>query len=227
MGSFISKIKQKHIHLQERGKKKVDYRLITERLQTMISKSEQLRITEVNETTNWSLWSHTNLYELSWWLSSKNFCLQWWRYGKWGFDPWVWKVPGERNGNPIQNSYLGNPMNREALSMGLQELDVTQPQTPIYGACLCVKLFQLYLTAILWTVACQASLSMEFPRQEYWRGCHALLQGIFLTQGVNSLLLSLLHWQAGHLLLTLPGKPIIYTMVNHFCQIYLPLSLEI
>ena len=52
MGSFISKIKQKHIHLQERGKKKVDYRLITERLQTMISKSEQLRITEVNETTN-------------------------------------------------------------------------------------------------------------------------------------------------------------------------------
>ena len=56
-------------------------------------------------------------------------------------------------------------MNREALSMGLKELDITQPQTPIYGACL--KLFQLYLTAILWTVACQASLSMEFPRQEY------------------------------------------------------------
>ena len=27
-------------------------------------------------------------------------------------------------------------------------------------------------------------------------GCHVLLQGIFLTQGSNSSLLSLLHWQA-------------------------------
>ena len=26
-------------------------------------------------------------------------------------------------------------------------------------------------------------------------GCHALLQGIFLTQGVNPCLLRLLHWQ--------------------------------
>ena len=30
---------------------------------------------------------------------------------------------------------------------------------------------------------CQAPLSMGFFRQEYWNGCHALLQGIFLTQG--------------------------------------------
>jgi len=26
---------------------------------------------------------------------------------------------------------------------------------------------------------------MEFSRQEYWSGCHALLQGIFPTQGSN------------------------------------------
>ena len=26
-----------------------------------------------------------------------------------------------------------------------------------------------------WTVACQAPLSMEFSRQEYWSGCHSLL----------------------------------------------------
>ena len=32
------------------------------------------------------------------------------------------------------------------------------------------------------TVACQAPLSMELPRQEYWSGCHFLLQGIFPTQ---------------------------------------------
>ena len=30
-------------------------------------------------------------------------------------------------------------------------------------------------------------------------GCHALLQGIFLTQGQNSCLLCLLHWQEGSL----------------------------
>ena len=43
----------------------------------------------------------------------------------------------------------------------------------------------------LWTVACQAPLSTGFFRQKYWCGCHALLQGIFLTQGLNPGLLHL------------------------------------
>ena len=34
-----------------------------------------------------------------------------------------------------------------------------------------------------WTRARQGPLSMGFSRQEYWRGLHFLLQGIFLTQG--------------------------------------------
>ena len=38
-------------------------------------------------------------------------------------------------------------------------------------------------------------------------GCHALLQGIFLTQGSNLYLLQLLHWQVGSLPLEPPGKP--------------------
>ena len=33
---------------------------------------------------------------------------------------------------------------------------------------------------------------MEFSRQEFWSGCHSLLQGIFLTQGLN---LGLLHYR--------------------------------
>ena len=37
-------------------------------------------------------------------------------------------------------------------------------------------------------------------------GCHALLQGIFLTQGLNPRLLCLLRWQAGSLPLVPPGK---------------------
>ena len=38
-------------------------------------------------------------------------------------------------------------------------------------------------------------------------GCHALLQGIFPTQGSNPCPLSFLHWQAGALPLAPPGKP--------------------
>ena len=31
-------------------------------------------------------------------------------------------------------------------------------------------------------VALQVPLSLEFSRQQYWSGCHSLVQGIFLTQ---------------------------------------------
>ena len=39
----------------------------------------------------------------------------------------------------------------------------------------------------------QASQYMGFSSQENWRGCHALLQAIFLTQESNLHLLDLLH----------------------------------
>ena len=38
-------------------------------------------------------------------------------------------------------------------------------------------------------------------------GCQFLLQGIFLTQGLNPHLLHLLHWQVDSLALEPPGKP--------------------
>ena len=38
-------------------------------------------------------------------------------------------------------------------------------------------------------------------------GCHALLQGIFLTQALKPWLWHLLYWQAGALPLTPRGKP--------------------
>ena len=53
-----------------------------------------------------------------------------------------------------------------------------------------------------WTVAHQAPLSMEFSGQE----CYFLLQGVFPTQGSNSHLLHLLHWQADSLPLVPPGR---------------------
>ena len=56
------------------------------------------------------------------------------------------------------------------------------------------------------TVAHQAPLSMGFPRQEYWSGCHFLLQRIFPNQGSN---LCLLHWQADSLPLSHQGNCIL------------------
>ena len=46
----------------------------------------------------------------------------------------------------------------------------------------------------------------ESPGKNTGVGCHALLQGIFLTQGLNSSLLCLLPWQAGSLLLLLLSR---------------------
>ena len=48
----------------------------------------------------------------------------------------------------------------------------------------------VWLFMTLWTVACQAPLSMGFSRQEYWRGFLCPPPGIFPTQGSNP---SLLH----------------------------------
>ena len=45
----------------------------------------------------------------------------------------------------------------------------------------------------------------DSPGKDTGVGCHFLLQGIFLTQGLNPRLLRLLHWQAGSLPLVPPG----------------------
>ena len=75
----------------------------------------------------------------------------------------------------------------------------------------CLKLF-----ATLWTIARQTTLSTGFSRQEYWSGCHALLWGIFPTQGSNP---HLLHWQTDSLPLVTPGKPSTYIVIPTFQQL--------
>ena len=51
------------------------------------------------------------------------------------------------------------------------------------------------------TVACQAPLSMEFSRQEYWSELSFPSLGDLPNPGSNLHLLRLLHWQADSLLL--------------------------
>ena len=62
----------------------------------------------------------------------------------------------------------------------------------------------------LWPPRLQPSrllCSWDSPGKNFGVGCHFLLQGIFLTQGLNPHHLCLLHWQAGSLPLVPPGKP--------------------
>ena len=65
--------------------------------------------------------------------------------------------------------------------------------------CQCYRLNCVQLSATPWAVALQAPLSMGFSRQEYWSGSQSLLQGVFLTQGLNLPPLYLPHWQASYL----------------------------
>ena len=51
------------------------------------------------------------------------------------------------------------------------------------------------------------SVHGDSPGKNTGVGCHALLQGIFLTQELNLCLLCLLHLHAGSLPLVPPGKP--------------------
>ena len=51
-----------------------------------------------------------------------------------------------------------------------------------------------------------SSVPGDSPGKNTGVGCHALLQGIFLTQGLNRCLLCLLPWQEGSLPLAPPGK---------------------
>ena len=68
---------------------------------------------------------------------------------------------------------------------------------PYWHQCLLLFCMPAQLLSHVWlfltlrTVAHQAPLSMGFSRQESWSGLHALLQGIFLTQGSNPCVLCL------------------------------------
>ena len=71
--------------------------------------------------------------------------------------------------------------------------------------CAVSRFSRVRLFATPWTVAHQAPL-WDSPDKNTGVGCHALLQGIFPTQGLNLHLLCLLHWQVGSLPLVPPGK---------------------
>ena len=84
-------------------------------------------------------------------------------------------------------------------------MEFIRPMSQTGGSACVLSLFSHnWFFPTLRTVACQAPLSMDSPGKNTGVGCHALLQGIFQTQGSN---LRLLHWQAGSLQLAPLGSP--------------------
>ena len=65
----------------------------------------------------------------------------------------------------------------------------------IYISIISQVLSRVRLFVTLWTAAHQTPLSMRFSRQNTGVGCHFLLQGSLLTQGLKPCHLCLLYWQ--------------------------------
>ena len=70
--------------------------------------------------------------------------------------------------------------------------------TAVFSACVCQSLSCVWLFATVWTIAARLHLFMGSPGKNTAKGCHSLLHGIFLAQGLN---LGLLHcrWALYHL----------------------------
>ena len=73
---------------------------------------------------------HTNVYSCVCillyflrWLSKESTC----QCKRHWFDAWVGKIPGERNGNPLQYSCMGNPMDRETWQATVHGVAKSQP----------------------------------------------------------------------------------------------------
>ena len=69
---------------------------------------------------------------------------------------------------------------RTSLCFGFSTCRIKKSESEVTQSCL-----TLCDPATLWTVARQAPLSMGFSTKNTGVGCRFLLQGIFLTQGLN------------------------------------------
>ena len=91
--------------------------------------------------------------------------------------------------------------------------------------CVCESLSCVRLFATPWTIACQASLSMEFSRQEYWIGLPVPSSGVLPNPGIKPTSHSLLpcrqilyHWATRE-------APAPYSSGFHV-GLYMPFSLQ-
>ena len=136
--------------------------------------------------------------------------------GDLGLIPGLGRSPGEGNGYPLQYSGLENSM--DCINpWGRKQLDTTERLSNIYivwgeWCWVVVAACRLSLFAMNGDYSSRLLCPLAFSRQEYWSGCHTLLQEIFLTWGSNPCPFGLLHLQAGSLPLAPPGN--IYEFIS-------------
>ena len=80
--------------------------------------------------------------------------------------------------------------------------------------CVCLCVFSCVRLYTLWTIACQAPLSMEFSRQEYWIGLPFPSPWCLPNPGSNS---SLLHCRQILYHLSYQGTPFIVEYYSIVC----------
>ena len=79
-------------------------------------------------------------------------------------------------------------------------------------ACTLSRFSHVQLFAMLWTVACQAPLSMGFFWQEYWSGLPCLPPGDLSDPGIEPMSLRSPELAGGFFTTSTPGKPDIHTL---------------
>ena len=111
----------------------------------------------------------------------------------------AWKIPWTEEPGRLQSMGSQRVGPDWATSLSLSEfITSTFTSSCICELCVCM-LSHVQLFVTLWTVACQAPCSWNSPGNNTGVGCHALLQGIFLTprifmtQGPNQCVLHFLH----------------------------------
>ena len=110
----------------------------------------------------------------------------------------AWRIPGtaEPGGLPSMGSHSRTQLKRLSSSSSSYLFCYLSVSICVY---MCIYIIHFVaviqqvshvrLFATLWTIARQAPLSMGSPGKNTGVSCHALLQGIFLTQGSNPSLL--------------------------------------
>ena len=135
------------------------------------------------------------------WVPEKQFSSHWDESTHWSQDKWPRDITGplsewRRVGTREQAEVLSTVGGHQALTLfsrGRLERSagmgppVTFPRE-VRGLC-CESLSRVWLFATPWTVAHQAPLSTGILQAGILVGCHALFQGIFPTQKLNSGLL--------------------------------------
>ena len=86
-------------------------------------------------------------------------------------------------------------------------------------ACVISHFSYVWLFVTLWTVACQAPLSMGFSRQEDWSGLPHPSPEDLPHPGLNPCPLHLLNWQIGSLVLVPPGKTLVFSALPELFKI--------